>query len=142
MLGFTAGICILNALLFGIVPALRATGIDFAETLKSARSGRTAGRLPIGRILVAARSGFVAHALLVGAGLFLDTFRNLNEVDLGYDRDHELMVTLDSRTAGYKDAGARGNFIARSLERVGTLPGVRVGFADGDAADVGQHHHG
>jgi predicted permease len=123
VLAFTAGVCILNAVLFGIVPALRATGIDFAETLKSSRSGRTAGRLPIARILVATQVA-LSLTLLVGAGLFLDTFRNLNQIDLGYDRDHELMVTLDSRTAGYKDAGAK-DFYRQVLERVGTLPGVR-----------------
>ena len=123
VLGFTAGVCILNAVLFGIVPALRATGIDFAQTLKSARSGRTAGRLPIARILVAAQVA-LSLALLVGAGLFLETFRNLNEIDLGYDRDHELMVTLNSRTAGYKGAAAN-EFYRQVLERVGTLPGVR-----------------
>ncbi|MGA3188815.1 MAG: ABC transporter permease [Bryobacteraceae bacterium] len=123
VLGFTAAICLANALLFGIVPALRATGIDFAEALKSGRSGRHAGRLPLARVLVAAQIS-LSLTLLVGAALFLETFRNLDRVDLGYDRDHSLLVTLDPMLAGYKDAATK-QLYQQILERVGGLSGVR-----------------
>jgi predicted permease len=123
VLGFTAAICLANALLFGIAPALRATGIDFAEALKSGRSGRMAGRLPLARILVAAQVS-LSLALLVGAALFLGTFRNLDRVDLGYDRDHELLLTLDPASAGYKGAAATAVY-DQVLERVASIPGVR-----------------
>jgi predicted permease len=120
---FTAVMCLLTALLFGIAPALRATGIDFATTLKSGRSARLAGRLPLARILVAAQVS-LSLALLVGAGLFLGTFRNLDHIDLGYDRDHELLVTIDPSLIGYKDAQNREVY-RQVLERVGGINGVR-----------------
>jgi predicted permease len=121
--GFTAGICLLNALLFGIAPALRATGVDFAATMKTGRSGRIAGRLPLARILVAAQI-CLSLALLVGASLFIGTFRNLDRADIGYDRDHELLVTLDPALAGY--TGARNREVwGQMLERVGEISGVR-----------------
>jgi predicted permease len=123
VLGFTAAICLLNALLFGIAPALRATRIDFAEALKSGRSGRMAGRLPLARVLVAAQVS-LSLALLVGAALFLETFRNLDRIDLGYDRDHALLVTLDPSLAGYKGVAANRVY-DQILERVGSISGVR-----------------
>jgi predicted permease len=120
---FTAGVCLLNALLFGVAPALRATGVDFAEALKSGRSGRLAGRLPLARVLIAAQVA-LSLALLTGAALFLTTFRNLERVDVGFDRDHELLVTVDPGLAGYK--GAQNREIYRQiLERAGAVPGVR-----------------
>ncbi len=120
---FTAGVCLLNALLFGVAPALRATGVDFAEALKSGRSGRLAGRLPLARVLIAAQVA-LSLALLTGAALFLTTFHNLERVDVGFDRDHELLVTVDPGLAGYK--GAQNREIYRQiLERAGAVPGVR-----------------
>jgi len=121
--GFTAGVCILNALLFGIAPALRATGFDFVTALKSGRTGRAAGRLPIARVLVSAQVS-LSLALLVGAVLFLGTFRNLGRIELGYDRHHELLVTLDPALAGYKGAAGR-ELYRQIIERVARIPGVR-----------------
>ncbi len=123
VLGFTAGVCILNALLFGMAPALRLTGIGFAEALKGGRTGRTAGRLPLARILVAAQMA-LSLALLVGAGLFLGTLRNLDRVDLGFDRDRALMVTVDPSLAGYQGTALK-EIYRRILERTSNVPGVR-----------------
>jgi predicted permease len=123
VIAFTAGVCFLNALLFGIAPALRATGVDFGEALKSGRSGRLAGRLPLARVLIAAQVA-LSLALLTGAALFLTTFRNLDRVDVGFDRDHALLVTVDPGLAGYEDARIR-EIYRQDLERVGSIPGVR-----------------
>jgi predicted permease len=129
VLGFTAGISILNALLFGIVPALRASRLEFAEALKSGRTGRAAGRLPLARVLVAAQVA-LSLALLVGAGLFLGTFRNLDRIDLGFARDRALMVTVDPSLAGFKGSAAQ-EIYRQILERAGRVHGVRsVGFME------------
>ncbi|HWZ31040.1 MAG TPA: ABC transporter permease [Bryobacteraceae bacterium] len=123
VIGFTAGVCLLNALLFGTMPALRATSFDFATALKSSRTGRTAGRLTLGRVLVAAQVA-LSLALLVGAGLFLGTFRNLDRVDLGYARKDALLIAVDPHLAGYR--GVRiAEFYKQALDRVATAPGVR-----------------
>ena len=123
VLGFTAGISILNALLFGIAPAVRAAQIDFVEALKSGRTGRAAGRLPLARILVVAQVS-LSLALLVGAGLFLGTLRNLDRIDLGFARDHALMVTVDPSLAGYKEPAMR-EIYRRILEAASRVRGVR-----------------
>ena len=122
VVGFTAGICLLNALLFGTLPALRATAIDFAAALKSSLGNRT-GRHTLGRSLVAAQVA-LSLALLMGAGLFLGTFRNLDRIDLGYARKDALLISVDPHLAGYR--GARvAEFYKQATDRIAALPGVR-----------------
>jgi predicted permease len=109
---FTAGISILNALLFGTLPALRATNSAFSVSTKSGGSRLVAIQIAL------------SLALLIGAALFLSTFRNLNRVDLGYARDHILLATIDPGVAGYK--GPRVAEIYRqALDRAAAIPGVR-----------------
>jgi len=122
--GFTAAICVLNAFLFGIAPALRATRIDLAAALKAARTGRSAGRIPLGRALVAGQVA-VSLALLTGAMLLLGTFRNLDRIDLGFARDHTLLVTIDPSLAGYRGAQA-AQVYRQVVDRVAAIPGVRA----------------
>ena len=69
------------SILFGIALALRAARVDFLEVLKSGRTGRAAGRLPLAQVLVAAQVS-LSIALLVAAGLSLGIIRNLNRIDL------------------------------------------------------------
>jgi len=120
---FTAGVCLLSALLFGTMPALRATAVDFATALKSAAARQTGGRFMTGRVLVALQVA-LSFALLTGAALFLRTFHNLNQVDLGYARKDALAVTIDPSLAGYRDTRAT-QLYQQSLDRIAQLPGVR-----------------
>jgi predicted permease len=114
---FTLGISVLNALLFGTLPALRATSSDSYVATKGGRSRGLNGALVAAQIAL-------SLALLIGAALFLSTFRNLNRVDLGYARDHILLATIDPGVAGYK--GPRVAEIYReALGRAAAIPGVR-----------------
>jgi predicted permease len=116
VLAFTAAISILNAFLFGLVPAFRATRSEPIVSIKRRGSG-------FGRVLVSAQIA-LSLALLIGAALFLATFRNANRVDLGYARDHILLTTIDPGAAGYKGARVTGLY-RRALDRAAALPGVR-----------------
>ncbi len=63
--------------------------------------------------------------MLIGAGLFLRTLRNLQTVDLGYPRDHLLLMRVDTLTAGYK--GPQRAALYRTLiDRFQAIPGVRA----------------
>lgn len=120
-LGFMAAISVTSGILFGLAPALRATRISVAETLKdagragSARSGAT-------KALVAAQVA-VSMLLLVGAGLFLRTLHNLKTQNVGYNPDHLVILRVDPISAGY-----RGDEVGRAmknlLDRLQVLPGV------------------
>jgi putative ABC transport system permease protein len=126
VLAFTATVSLLTGVLFGLAPALRATRVELAPTLKeSARSlvGSGAGsRWPLGKLLVVAQFA-VSLLLLVGTGLFVRTLQNLQRLDLGYRRESLLMASVDPVAAGYQ--GARlATFLPELVDRLRAVPGV------------------
>ena len=124
---FIGGITVLAAVLFGLVPALRATRVNAAVALRA--QGRNlvgtrarAGRFAIGKALVVAQVALSA-VLLIGAALLTRSLQLIISADLGVDRDHVLLVDVSSQKADYE--GARVFALMRELaERVGRIPGV------------------
>jgi putative ABC transport system permease protein len=115
------------AVVAGLLPAVRASGLAPMEVLKSGGPKSSAGRGER-RLLRAVTSVQTAMtlALLVGAGLLIRTMSNLATVPAGYRVDHVLTATV---TAVQGDWAA---FHQRALERVSALPGVsRAAFAWG-----------
>jgi predicted permease len=124
VLAGSAALTLLTGVLFGLVPAFRATRITLAETIKdsgSASPGRS--RMRLGKVLVAGQVA-LSLALLVGAGLFLRTLRNLQNVDLGFRRENVVVVDIDPTNLGYRGHRLR-TFYDRLLERARRIPGVR-----------------
>jgi predicted permease len=123
VLSFTVLLSLLSALLFGLAPAWRATLVDVSALRTTQGSTSTPGARRAGRFLVACQVG-LSVLLLVGAGLFLQTLRNLTHVDVGFDPDHLVQVSIDTRGAGYRDGEAAGAVYRLVLERVAEIPGV------------------
>lgn len=125
LLAFTAALSLVTGLVFGLVPALRATRISVNTTLKDSASNVTTGGSPlsVGRLLVIGQVA-ISVVLLVGAGLFVRTLANLGAADLGYAREGLLVVRVEPISAGYRGA-ARADVYRRLVERVRALPGVR-----------------
>jgi predicted permease len=128
ILAFTAGVSLLTGILFGLAPALKATHVDLAPSLKEGR-GRFRGQvrrrlLNPDRALVSAQIAF-SLTLLVGAGLFIRTLQKLWAVNPGYDRNNLLMFSLDPRLAGYKDTTQLARLYQQLLVDLQSLPGVR-----------------
>jgi predicted permease len=126
MLLFTAGVTVATALLFGTIPAFRATRLELTSTLKDGR-GTTGsrGRNLLARILVISQVAF-SLILVVGAGLFLRSLINLIRVDTGFDKDNVLRLQVDASSAGYT-GGPRLRSLHQQIEaRVSALPGVRA----------------
>lgn len=101
VLMFTLAVSLLTGVLFGLVPALRATSLDLSTTLK--QTGRTTGgvsRLSKGLLIVQVA---VSALLVMGAGLFIRTLHNLQGVDLGFNPEKLLVFRLQPEQAGYKD---------------------------------------
>jgi len=124
-LGFTVAISVLTGVLFGLAPALRATRISLAETMKEASRGTAgSGRVGAAKVLVAAQVA-VSMLLLIGAGLFLRTLYNLKTEDVGYNPDHLVLMRVDPVSAGYRGEEV-GRAMQSLLERVRAIPGVRI----------------
>ncbi|HSE97807.1 MAG TPA: ABC transporter permease, partial [Blastocatellia bacterium] len=125
VLGFTVGVSLLTGLLFGLVPAFRATRVDLTPILKDNAAGSIKGgsRSLLGKTLVIAQVA-MSLVLLVGAGLFVRTLRNLENVDLGFNKENILLFRIDPTLNGYKGL-AIADLYGRIAERVEQLPGVR-----------------
>ena len=130
VLVFAALLTPLTALLFGLVPALRATRPDIAMVLKTgpghARSGK---RFGMRNTLVVVQVA-VSVVLLVAAGLFLRSLGKAAAIDIGFKPDHILIAAVDPRIHGYSDAQTTA-FLTELRRRVSAFPGVTsVAYTD------------
>ena len=124
VLAFTTGITLLTGILFGLVPALRSTSVNLNDSLRdSGRTTASGSKLNLAKGLVIVQVA-LSLLLVAGAGLFLRTLWNLQSVNLGYAKEHLLLVSADGLSAGYKDA--RLSSLWHDLtERLRALPGVQ-----------------
>ena len=127
LLLFALGATVATALLFGVMPALRATRIQVTSSLKEGRSPVGMGpRTHLAKLLIVSQVS-VSLVLLTGAGLFLRTFVNLARVDTGFNREGVLLIHLDPASAGYRAGDARLNASYEQIEgRLRALPGVHA----------------
>jgi predicted permease len=124
VLAFAAGASALTAMLFGVVPALRATRVELAPVLKDSARGVTQGRWSLTRLLVVGQLA-LSLPLLLAAGLFVRSLINLERVDVGYARDTLVLLRAEMPTGGSVNV-AEQLLRARGLaERLQSLPGVR-----------------
>jgi predicted permease len=121
-LAFLAAVSMATGILFGLAPALRATQVSLADTLKEAGRGGS-GRGGAAKVLVGVQVA-VSMLLLIGAGLFLRTLYNLKTQQVGYNPDRLTILRVDPVSAGYR-GDAVGRAMVELLHRVRTIPGVR-----------------
>lgn len=122
VLAFTGGIAVVAGGLAGIAPAFRSSRLDLSQSLKDGGRGQTASRGRLrGGLLVAQVA--LTVVLLVGAGLFLRSLRDAQGVDLGFDPDRVVMLSVDLGEIGL-DRAAREATYRRLFERVRAYPGV------------------
>lgn len=111
-------------LLFGILPALRASKPNLNRDLKETDRGSTSGsRTRAQSFLVVSEFAFTL-VLLVGAGLFLRSFIHLLETDPGFNPTQTLAFDLSFPKAKYPEASDRLRFVKDLNERLAALPGV------------------
>jgi predicted permease len=132
VLAFTAGICVVAALIAGVVPALQVGRINLSAKLNAGGRSGTAGRARnrFRSTLVAAEVA-LALVALVGAGLFARSFQQTLRIDPGFDPNHVLLNQFYLSTNGYNLA-QRKEFCRRLEERMLGAPGVtNVAYSDG-----------
>src|SRR4051812_3941086 len=121
---FTAGLAGATCLLFGLMPALRATGVAPGAAMKAGSRGSTDTRERFGmrRALVVGQVA-LSLVLVVGALLFVRSLRNLMTLDAGFDQDGIVIASLDFRNAGVPQA-RRTALYDEITRRIAALPGV------------------
>ncbi len=123
VLGFTLLASLATGVVFGLVPALRATRRNLVTDLKE-RTGRAvqAGRWQLRTLLVSGQVAFAVVALL-GAGLFVRSVRNAVTLDPGFDAPHLGTVAFNVGDRGYPEARGR-EYHQRALAIAAATPGV------------------
>ena len=122
---FTLGVAILTAIVFGLVPALKAARKDLNEPLRDSGKGQSGG-FRHGRLrnAVVVLEVALSLTLLVAAGLLMRSFVALREVRLGLQPDHVLVARLPLPVERYKTAEQVTGFYRPLLQRLKALPGV------------------
>jgi predicted permease len=124
LFAFTAALAGVTCLLFGLVPAVRATRTAPSAAMKAGSRGSSDSRERFGlrRALVVAQVA-LSMVLVVGALLFVRSLRNLMTVDAGFVEDGVLLVDLDVRRVGVPPERALALF-DEIQSRLSSLPGV------------------
>jgi predicted permease len=130
ILAFNFALALATGVLFGLVPALRSTRPSLAPTLKDqvgtvvggGSSVRFRKTLVVGQVMLSV-------LLLIGAGLFIRSLRNLHLTDLGLRADSLIAFNIDSSIGGYSSARTQ-QFYQQILDRMKIHAGVSdVAFA-------------
>ena len=121
---FTAVLSLATGVLFGLFPALHSTRPDLASTIR-AGTGKHSGARSAARFRTSLVTAQIAlsMALLISAGLFVKSLRNVSQVDLGIRVDSMATFSIEPELNGYDHAHSRQLF-ARLNEKLAALPGV------------------
>lgn len=123
VLFFTALLCILTGVLFGIAPALRSGRMNVNSTLKD-DAGTESTRSSLSMRLLVVVQATISTFLLIVCGIFLHSLSLLYSQRTGFDEDHLLIFHLAPMQSGYTPAQLPALY-ARIEQRLASLPGVR-----------------
>jgi putative ABC transport system permease protein len=123
---FTAFVALVTGIAFGLVPAIQGSHFNLNDTLKEggrdsgggSKGNRVRGLLVIGEVAV-------SFVLLIGAGLLINSFLHLRNLDPGFRSDHLLTMKVNLSEVKYPDRERRAAFFDEVMRRVSELPGVR-----------------
>jgi putative ABC transport system permease protein len=130
---FTALVAIVTGIGFGLAPALQASRLNLNDTLKEgghdpgggSKGNRLRGFLVIGEVAV-------SFVLLIGAGLLINSFFHLRNLEPGFRADHLLTMKVDLSEVKYPDRERRAAFFDEVIRRVRALPGIQSAAVAGN----------
>jgi predicted permease len=119
---YALGAALLAGVIVGIVPAVRASRGSLAIILREGGRGIAGGKHRLRRALAVAQIGG-SLMLMIIAGLYARSLAEAQRMNLGFDPDHVLNLTMDPNQIGYSETQGR-EFYKNLLDRVHALPGV------------------
>jgi predicted permease len=122
VLAFTAGVTAATAVLFGVLPAMRASAVAPIDAMKEQGRSLGGGRAPLSGGLVIAQVA-LSVVIVAAAGLFVRTFRNLAHVPLGFESERVLVVSVNLSHTRVANA-ERTAFLTRLADQAAAIPGV------------------
>ena len=130
---FTALVAIVTGIAFGLTPALQASHLNLNDTLKEggrdtgggSKGNRLRGLLVIGEVAI-------SFVLLIGAGLLINSFFHLRNLEPGFRADHLLTMKVDLSEVKYPDRERRAAFFDEVIRRVRALPGLQSAAVAGN----------
>jgi predicted permease len=125
---WAVGVAVTTAVVFGLFPALQATRGALHEDLKEGTRGNSARRSLLRSSLVVAQVS-LALVSLVGALMFVQSFRNLDGLDVGFDPRPLMTMRFAMPGEAYGAPDARARRVQDIVSRVEALPGVESAFA-------------
>lgn len=136
VLAFTLAMSLLTGLLFGLAPALQASRLNLTDALKEGDRGSSGGRQLLRSVLVIAEVALTL-TLLVGAGLLIQSFRRVLQVDPGFNAQNLLTMQV---SVSNPDGNQVASFFNQLQENVRQLPGVKsVAISNGLPLGVANH---
>jgi predicted permease len=124
VLGFVMLVTAVTGIVFGIAPALRATGVNLNDVLKQSGRSVSGSRSALSKSLLVVQVA-ISLVLLVGAGLFLRTLTNLRQVDVGFNPRNLLLFRINPQLNRYEEKRQIALY-TQLLERIAAVPGVRA----------------
>jgi predicted permease len=123
VLAFTLCVMFLTTLIFGLAPAIHSSRANVAPTLKDQAGPVLGGGSVLARKLLVAAQITLSLLLLIGAGLFVRTLRNLQSQGPGFSTERLMAFSLDPSLNGYSDDRAK-IFYRQLTEDLKTTPGI------------------
>jgi len=126
VLGFTLLVSVLTGLIFGLAPAIQAVRFNQIDTLKEGgRDAATGGSGKRLRSLLVVAEVAISLVLLIGAGLLINSFLRLRNVDPGFRADNLLTMRIILPKPKYAKFAQRSAFYTELIQRVQSVAGVR-----------------
>ena len=123
---FTSLLALSAVVVFGLMPALRASRVEVASAMRASGKGLTGSgmgqRNPLGRMLIAGQVAF-SVVLIVGASLLVRSLSHLQQSDTGVARDRLVIVDVEAAARGFEGDRLRALGV-ELMSRIGQIPGV------------------
>ena len=125
VLSFTVIISVFTAVLFSVLPALKASRPDINEVLKAgAKTATSSGSSQFWRDALVVAEVALGLVLLIGAGLMMRSLASLTNIHPGFDPNNVLTARITLSGPSYDDPQARKRYVSQTIEQLKALPGV------------------